>query len=102
MTKYLGDIEKRKFMDCVGIVANVRKVGRKRLKELGFEYGAGAAPRYLERMSTDSADFCTRRLLSTFPRRASRKYLLNRVVLTRCDTTFLGTSDSTLRTSPTA
>lgn len=39
MTKYLGDIEKRKFMDCVGIVANVRKVSRKRLKELGFEYG---------------------------------------------------------------
>lgn len=39
MTKYLGDIEKRKFMDCVGIVANVRKVSRKRLKEMGFEYG---------------------------------------------------------------
>mmetsp|Transcript_19189 Transcript_19189/g.55705 ORF Transcript_19189/g.55705 Transcript_19189/m.55705 type:complete len:807 (+) Transcript_19189:42-2462(+) len=38
-SKYFGNIEKRKFMDCVGIVANVRKVGRKRLKELGFEYG---------------------------------------------------------------
>mmetsp|Transcript_41888 Transcript_41888/g.66539 ORF Transcript_41888/g.66539 Transcript_41888/m.66539 type:complete len:824 (-) Transcript_41888:181-2652(-) len=38
-TKYLGTVEKRKFMDCVGIVANVRKVPRKRLKELGFEFG---------------------------------------------------------------
>jgi hypothetical protein len=38
-TKYLGTVEKRKFMDCVGIVANVRKVPRKRLKEMGFEYG---------------------------------------------------------------
>merc|ERR1719210_2978324 len=37
--KHFGNIEKRKFMDCVGIVANVRKVPRKRLKELGFEYG---------------------------------------------------------------
>merc|ERR1719191_1058594 len=26
-------------MDCVGIVANVQKVNRKRLKELGFEHG---------------------------------------------------------------
>eukprot|EP00928_Gymnodinium_smaydae_P015746 TRINITY_DN15831_c0_g1_i1.p1 TRINITY_DN15831_c0_g1~~TRINITY_DN15831_c0_g1_i1.p1 ORF type:complete len:840 (+),score=243.47 TRINITY_DN15831_c0_g1_i1:165-2684(+) len=38
-SKWFGNIEKRKFMDCVGIVANVRKVSRKRLKELGFEYG---------------------------------------------------------------
>jgi len=37
--KHFGNIEKRKFMDCVGIVANVRKVPRKRLKEMGFEYG---------------------------------------------------------------
>lgn len=37
--KYFGDVEKRKFMDCVGIVANVQKVQRKRLKELGFEHG---------------------------------------------------------------
>merc|ERR1740123_2575157 len=37
--RYFGNIEKRKFMDCVGIVANVRKVPRKRLKELGFDYG---------------------------------------------------------------
>jgi len=37
--KHFGNIDKRKFMDCVGIVANIRKVGRKRLKELGFEYG---------------------------------------------------------------
>jgi len=37
--KYFGDVEKRKFMDCVGIVANVQKVPRKRLKELGFEHG---------------------------------------------------------------
>ncbi|KAJ8603164.1 hypothetical protein CTAYLR_004601 [Chrysophaeum taylorii] len=39
MTKYLGEIEKRKFQDCVGIVANVRKVSRRRLRELGFEFG---------------------------------------------------------------
>ena len=39
---------------------------------------AGVAPRYLERTSTDSADFCTRRLLSTFPRRASRNDSLSR------------------------
>jgi hypothetical protein len=37
--KFFGNVEKRKFMDCVGIVANVRKVSKKRLKELGFEYG---------------------------------------------------------------
>jgi len=37
--KFFGNIEKRKFMDCVGIVANVRKCNRKRLKELGFDYG---------------------------------------------------------------
>jgi len=37
--KYFGNVEKRKFMDCVGIVANVQKVPRKRLKELGFEHG---------------------------------------------------------------
>ena len=60
-------------------------------------YTTGVAPQYLERMSTDSADFCTRRLLSTFPRRASRKDLLNRVVVTRCDTTFLGTSGCSCR-----
>jgi len=38
-TKYLGNVEKRKFMDCIGIVANVQKVKRKRLRELGFEHG---------------------------------------------------------------
>jgi len=37
--KYFGQVEKRKFMDCVGIVANVQKVPRKRLKELGFDNG---------------------------------------------------------------
>mmetsp|Transcript_44442 Transcript_44442/g.95835 ORF Transcript_44442/g.95835 Transcript_44442/m.95835 type:complete len:792 (+) Transcript_44442:91-2466(+) len=37
--KYFGNIEKRKFMDCVGIVANVRKVPKSRLKQMGFEYG---------------------------------------------------------------
>uniref|UniRef100_A0A7S4WA74 Pyridine nucleotide-disulphide oxidoreductase N-terminal domain-containing protein n=1 Tax=Alexandrium monilatum TaxID=311494 RepID=A0A7S4WA74_9DINO len=37
--KLFGNIEKRKFMDCVGIVANVRKVPRSRLKALGFEFG---------------------------------------------------------------
>merc|ERR1719223_1733607 len=37
--KYFGNVEKRKFMDCVGIVANVQKLPRKRLKELGFDYG---------------------------------------------------------------
>jgi len=37
--KFFGNVEKRKFMDCVGIVANVRKVSKKRLKELGFEFG---------------------------------------------------------------
>lgn len=37
--KHFGNIEKRKFMDCVGIVANVQKVPRKRLKELGFDHG---------------------------------------------------------------
>jgi len=39
--KYFGNIEKRKFMDCVGIVANVQKLKRKRLIELGFEHGQG-------------------------------------------------------------
>jgi len=38
-SKHFGNLEKRKFMDCVGIVANVRKVGKKRLKEMGFEHG---------------------------------------------------------------
>lgn len=38
-TRWLGDIEKRKFMDCVGIVANVRKVSRPRLRQLGFDSG---------------------------------------------------------------
>jgi len=37
--KFFGNVEKRKFMDCVGIVANVRKVSKKRLKEMGFEFG---------------------------------------------------------------
>mmetsp|Transcript_62803 Transcript_62803/g.141862 ORF Transcript_62803/g.141862 Transcript_62803/m.141862 type:complete len:839 (-) Transcript_62803:161-2677(-) len=37
--KFFGEISKRKFMDCIGIVANVRKVDRKRLKEMGFAYG---------------------------------------------------------------
>jgi len=36
---HFGNVEKRKFMDCVGIVSNVQKVTRKRLKELGFESG---------------------------------------------------------------
>jgi len=39
MQKHFGNIEKRKFMDCVGIVANVRKVPKSRLKQLGFAYG---------------------------------------------------------------
>jgi len=38
-SKHFGTIEKRKFMDAVGIVANVAKCSRKKLKELGFEYG---------------------------------------------------------------
>jgi len=37
--KFFGNVEKRKFMDCVGIVSNVQKVSRKRLKEMGFEHG---------------------------------------------------------------
>merc|ERR550532_1476030 len=37
--KHFGNVEKRKFMDCVGIVANLQKVSRKRLKDLGFDYG---------------------------------------------------------------
>jgi len=37
--KHFGNIEKRKFQDCVGIVANVQKCSRKRLKEMGFDYG---------------------------------------------------------------
>merc|ERR1719210_835811 len=37
--KFFGNVEKRKFMDCVGIVSNVQKVSRKRLRELGFENG---------------------------------------------------------------
>jgi len=37
--KHFGNVEKRKFMDCVGIVSNLQKVSRKRLKELGFEHG---------------------------------------------------------------
>lgn len=37
-SKYFGNIEKRKFMDAVGIVANVSKCSRKKLKELGFEF----------------------------------------------------------------
>jgi len=38
-SKQFGNIEKRKFMDCVGIVANVRKLERSRLKELNFPHG---------------------------------------------------------------
>jgi len=37
--KQFGNIEKRKFMDCVGIVANVQKLSRKRLKELEYPHG---------------------------------------------------------------
>lgn len=37
--KHFGTIEKRKFMDCVGIVANVQKLSRKRLKELNYPHG---------------------------------------------------------------
>eukprot|EP00405_Crypthecodinium_cohnii_P017674 CAMPEP_0206448696 /NCGR_PEP_ID=MMETSP0324_2-20121206/17630_1 /ASSEMBLY_ACC=CAM_ASM_000836 /TAXON_ID=2866 /ORGANISM="Crypthecodinium cohnii, Strain Seligo" /LENGTH=778 /DNA_ID=CAMNT_0053917897 /DNA_START=78 /DNA_END=2414 /DNA_ORIENTATION=+ len=37
--KHFGDVERKKFVDLVGIVANVQKVSRKRLRELGFEYG---------------------------------------------------------------
>lgn len=37
--KALGEIEKRKFMDCTAVVVNVRKVSRKRLRELGFKDG---------------------------------------------------------------
>jgi len=37
--KQFGNIEKRKFMDAVGIVANVRKLDRKRLKEMNFPHG---------------------------------------------------------------
>lgn len=38
-SRYFGDVLKKKFMDCVGIVANVKKCSRKRLRELGFEHG---------------------------------------------------------------
>merc|ERR1719414_1983857 len=37
-SKYFGNIEKRKFMDAIGIVPNVSKCSRKKLKELGFEF----------------------------------------------------------------
>lgn len=37
--KYFGEIDKRKFMDAVGIVANVQKIKKKRLEALGFEHG---------------------------------------------------------------
>jgi flavin-dependent dehydrogenase len=37
--KHFGNIEKRKFKDCVGIVVNVQKVPKKRLRELGFPHG---------------------------------------------------------------
>lgn len=37
--KLFGNIEKRKFMDCVGIVGNVQKLSRKRLKELNYPHG---------------------------------------------------------------
>jgi hypothetical protein len=37
--KFFGNIEKRKFMDCVGIVANVQKCTKKRLKEMGYDGG---------------------------------------------------------------
>merc|ERR1711957_954887 len=35
--KHFGEVTKRKFMDCVGIVCNVQKLPRKKLKELGFD-----------------------------------------------------------------
>jgi len=53
--KYFGDIERRKFMDCVGIVANVKKVSRKRLRELGFEYGQ--EPKDMNRTTMVFRDF---------------------------------------------
>jgi len=56
--KHFGNIEKRKFMDCVGIVANVRKVSRKRLKELGFEYGQ--EPHDMNRTKMVFKDFFTK------------------------------------------
>jgi len=34
--EYFGGVEKRKFMESVGIVANLQKLPRKRLEELGF------------------------------------------------------------------
>lgn len=37
--KQFGTIEKRKFMDAIGIVCNVRKLERKRLKELNYPHG---------------------------------------------------------------
>ncbi|CAD7946164.1 unnamed protein product [Amoebophrya sp. A120] len=36
LEKHFGGIEKRKFMDAVGIVANIEKLTRKRAMELGF------------------------------------------------------------------
>jgi len=48
--KHFGNIEKRKFMDCVGIVTNVQKVNRKRLKELGYEHGQEPADMNRSRM----------------------------------------------------
>merc|ERR1719326_2713436 len=42
-------------MDCVGIVANVRKVSRKRLRELEFEYGQ--EPKDMNRTTMVFRDF---------------------------------------------
>jgi len=53
--KHFGNIEKRKFMDCVGIVANVQKVPRKRLKEMGFD--AGMEPGDMNRTKMVFKDF---------------------------------------------
>jgi len=52
---YFGDIERRKFMDCVGIVVNVRKVSRARLKEMGFPYGQ--EPKDMNRTTMVFRDF---------------------------------------------
>lgn len=53
--KYFGNIEKRKFMDCVGIVANVQKLSRKRLKEL--DYPHAQEPNDMNRTKMVFADF---------------------------------------------
>lgn len=53
--RHFGDITRRKFMDCVGIVANIRKVPNKRLRELGFEHGQ--APKDMNRTTMVFKDF---------------------------------------------